>query len=92
MSVTTLWITAGLLILLSTCGAVLMAIAEDKPACQDQLMVLKAQAYNLDKDRDTKEEALAKAQIDAYMLGQKVAMLEKQLAELKKAAEPKAKE
>jgi hypothetical protein len=71
---------------------VLVAIAEDKPACQDQLMVAKAATYNLDKDRDSKEELLAKAQIDAYMLGQKVVQLQQQIAELKKAAEPKVEE
>lgn len=55
-------------------------------------MVSKASAYNLDQDRDKKEELLAKEQITSYMLRQQIGQLEKTIAEMKKAAEPKVEE
>lgn len=67
--------------------------AEDKkgPTCQDQLTETTVQAYNLDKDRDAKEQALAKSQVTIYQLQNQVAFLNKQLADAKKAMEqPKA--
>lgn len=64
-------------------------LAEDKkgPTCQDQLTETTVQAYNLDKDRDAKEQALAKSQVTIYQLQNQVAFLNKQLADAKKAME-----
>ena len=66
--------------------------ADEKQTCQEQLMISKAGAYNLDQDRDKKEELLAKEQITVYMLRQHIAQLQKTIDELKKAAEPKGDE
>lgn len=67
------------------------AEADDKtkgPSCQDQLNEKTVQAYNLDKDRDAKEQSLAKVQATNIALAQRVQMLEKQIEAMKKAAEP----
>ncbi len=68
-----------------------IALAEETkvPSCQDQLTEATLQAYNLDVDRDTKERHIAKYQARAYTLEQKILLLERQLADLKKSTEPK---
>jgi ABC-type hemin transport system substrate-binding protein len=68
------------------------ALADDKaqgPSCQDQLNESKVHAYNLDQNRDSAERLLAKSQAVAYALQQRVAQLEKMIADMKKGAETK---
>ena len=69
-----------------------LASASDKPACEMQLAEVSIQNRNLDEHRDATEKALAKEQMRSYVLSQRIATLEKQLADLKKAMEPKVEE
>ena len=62
--------------------------ANQPPSCQEQLTETTIQAYNLDKDRDTKEQQIAKVQAINAMLSQRVQLLEKQLVDAKKVIEP----
>ena len=58
------------------------------PSCQEQLQEEKVRTYNLDQDRDNKEHAIAKIQAMAINLQQQNQQLLKQIADMKKAAEP----
>lgn len=57
--------------------------------CELQLTESTVHARNLTVDVTGKGEALAKQQVRSFLLEQKVAQLEKQIADLKKALEPK---
>lgn len=84
------WIVASLIV-----GAVFvqgsLVWAEDKlkgSNCQEQLQEQKVRAYNLDQDRDNKEQTIAKIQSVAMNLQQQVQALQKQIADMKKVGEP----
>ncbi len=69
-------------------GSIVWAEEKKGQACPEQLTQISFQANNLATDRAQKEEALAKEQVLVYMLRQQIAQLQKQLAEMKKTAEP----
>ena len=69
------------------------ALAEDKPkgpSCEIQLAESQVHAGLVARDREAKDQALAKEQVRSYLLQQRVDALEKKLtASEKKATEPK---
>jgi hypothetical protein len=73
-------------------GTTSTAWAEEKkaPTCQESLTQTTVQANNLAHDRAQKEEALAKEQVQTYLLRQKVTQLEQTIEALKHA--PKVEE
>ena len=64
--------------------------ASAEPVSQDTMRYAQM-AANLDKHRDEVEKQLAAEQVKAYLLEQRIAALEKEVADLKKSAEKKSK-
>jgi len=69
---------------------VLMVPCNTVFAESDKTIELSYQASNLDQHRDEVEKKLASEQVKVYRLAQRVQALEKQLDEMKKAAEKPA--
>lgn len=75
------------------------AFADEKPAppvppqkgptCQESLNDMTVYAHNLATDRNNKESNLARAQVTIMNLQSQKAQLEKMVADLRKAMEPK---
>ncbi len=66
--------------------------ADKPPSCPEQLAQAAQHANNLTGDRNNKEYSLAKLQVELQQWKQQAAMLQKQLDDLKKPAEPDKKE
>lgn len=70
-------------VLLLTAYGIGYAVAAEPTACELKVAETMMQAHNLDTDRDTKEQKLAREQVKNYQLQQRVIELEKELAALK---------